>query len=64
MIEWKKGKPKTRIDCCLVIYMEDYEFARFDGEKWEVCFGDDGGHYWIAPQEPIEFYARLNKPDA
>ena len=62
MIEWKKGKPKTCIDCCLVIYMGDYEFARFNGEKWELCFGDNGGCYWVTAQEPIKFYARLNRP--
>jgi len=58
MIEWKKGKPKTSIYCCLVIYMGDYEFARFDGENWEVFIDDE----WFTPQQPIEYYARLNMP--
>ncbi len=62
MIDWKKGKPKTRIDCCLVIYQEDYEFACFDGEKWKICYGDGGGTFWATAEEAIEFYAMLNKP--
>lgn len=61
-INWEEGTPERCIDLCLVIYMEDYEFARFDGEFWQICFYDDRGHYWQPAQEPIKFYATLNKP--
>jgi len=62
MIDWKEGKPNTPIDCCLVMYMEDYEFAQWNGERWRVFHGDEGGNKLFEAMEPIEFYARLNKP--
>lgn len=64
MIDWIEGKPITSIDCCVVIYKYDYEFARFDGENWKLCFRDEGGVRWVKPVEPIEYYARLNMPDS
>ena len=64
MIDWIGGDPETCIDLALVIYMEDYEFARWGGDSWQICVNSDsGGHEWVEAQEPIEFHSRLNMPD-
>ena len=64
MIDWSEGDPGLRIDLALVIYMADYEFARWDGARWDICVNSDsGGHKWTKAQEPIQFYAILNRPD-
>lgn len=62
MINWIKGKPKICIDICLVIYLGDYEFGRFDGEKWQIYFDGAGGGRWVPAQNTVEHYAKLNMP--
>jgi len=63
MIEWEKGHPVTTMLCGLVIYMEDYEFARWMNGKWTLLFNDGMEIIEKDPQHPIEYYCRLNYPD-
>jgi hypothetical protein len=64
MIKWikvkKDGQPKNYIDnnCYLIMYMGDYEFACFNSGEWKVFEGNQ----LCNAQEPIEYYARLNRP--
>jgi hypothetical protein len=61
MITWSKGKPELAMDIAVVIYMDEYEFARFDGESWEVCSGD-GEFTWSPAQCEINLWCELNNP--
>jgi hypothetical protein len=64
MIDWVKGEPERPVILALVIYKEDYEFGRWNGQCWNICVDSgSGGHVWAIAEEPIEFYAFLNKPD-
>jgi hypothetical protein len=63
MIDWidieKKGQPAACLDCGLVMYRDDYEFGRYDGEEWQVYYENE----WNSVSEPIRYYTRLNHPE-
>ena len=62
-IDWKnigKGEiPLASIDCCLVMYKDDYEFGKYDGKSWQVYYES----VWNDVSEDVRFWARLNRPD-
>ena len=61
-VEWKdieKGEsPLHFIDCCLVMYRDDYEFGNYNGKSWQVYYDND----WVDANEKIRFWARLSRP--
>lgn len=63
MINWKdieKGEiPVNCIDCCIVIYMDDYEFGRYNGRLWQVYYENE----WTDVNENIRYWGRLDKPE-
>jgi hypothetical protein len=61
MIVWNEGEPRSAMNIAVVIYMAEYEFARFDGELWEVCSGD-GEFTWLPAQHEIKLWCELNNP--
>jgi len=63
MNNWNNGNPKEAIDIAVVLYMDDWEFARFDGETWQIYQLDiDISHDWIDAQEEIQHWCELRRP--
>ena len=67
MINWIEGKPEKgrKINCCLVIYMNDYEFGRWIDDEWFIIYTDKSGNNKIkqAYQDEVTHYAELNHPE-